>query len=108
LTVPRYLPEAVDWPRCHLLCPRWSYFLRAEDRTEATVESFRAAYTAQLERFGPRKIARVLHMLGREHDASALALLCHEASWDRCHRQMWASWWLQATGEVVGEMEVSR
>jgi len=104
LTVPKWLPEAAEWPRCHLISPRWAYFLRQEDRTEVTVAEFTRQYTEQLDGYGPAKIARILHMIARQHAADSLILLCHESDVDRCHRGMFARWLMERTGEIAGEL----
>jgi hypothetical protein len=97
LGLPKWRAEAQQWPVCHLLTPRYSY-LKAEPAV------FEAEYRAQLERFGVCKIARTLERIAREHDAAALILLCHEADWGSCHRQQWAAWWLETTGELAQEI----
>ncbi|HEV2372117.1 MAG TPA: hypothetical protein VGS19_08110, partial [Streptosporangiaceae bacterium] len=46
LGVPRWRPEAAQWPRCWELCPRWRYF-------SAPDEVFEAEYRKQLDAYGP-------------------------------------------------------
>jgi Protein of unknown function, DUF488 len=98
LLVPKWLPEAAEWPRCWVVTPQWSYW-RAE-----WPEPFREHYVAQLDRHGPRKIARVLERIAREHQAPRLTLLCHEIRWEECHRHLFACWLLERTGELVTEI----
>jgi uncharacterized protein (DUF488 family) len=31
-------------------------------------------------------------------------LLCHEGDWEQCHRQQFASFWLEVTGELITEI----
>lgn len=100
LTTPRDLPEAKTWPVLHVGTPRWSYF-------RAPYHEFDAAYVAQLERFGPAKIARALHAIARETEAKRLILCCWEDANPEitCHRRLFARWWLLATGEEIPELD---
>ena len=93
--------EARTWPRCWLLTPTPALF-------DAPDEVFDVEYPARLERFGVRRIARTLERIAREHEADSLVLLCHEGDWERCHRSMFAAWWLTRTGELVCEIEEVR
>lgn len=87
LRTPKWMPQAKEWPECHLLTPRWRYFT-ADDAT------FEREYEAQLDRFGPEKIRRALEKIAAETGARTLVLLCHEAdpSPASCHRGMFARW----------------
>lgn len=98
LGLPRWRPEAESWPRCWLIAPTWAMFHEPDE------EKWRAAYVERLERKGAAKVSRVLHQIAREHEAERLVLLCHELDWSRCHRGLWASWWLETTGEVITEI----
>ena len=98
LGLPRWRPEAEQWDRCWLLAPTSAMFHEADDA------EFTRLYVERLARFGPAKIARTLERIAQEHDAERLVLLCHEADWSRCHRQQFAAWWLETTGELVREM----
>jgi hypothetical protein len=104
LMLPRWIPEAKEWPRCSLISPKWSYFTRKADRTEATAEQFRQCYLAQLDRHGPAKISRELAAIAAEHQAERLVLLCFETAPAACHRLLFASWLLTTTGEVIEEI----
>jgi Protein of unknown function, DUF488 len=96
--LPRWrLEEAESWPRCWLLTPNGAYL-------DAEPGEFTAGYTAQLERFGPERIGRTITRLSTETAAERLVFLCFEADWDRCHRQTFARWMLQRTGELVEEI----
>ena len=97
LGLPRWHPEAEQWPRCWLIAPSAALF-------HGPAEGFADGYEERLERFGARKIARVLEQIARTHQAERLVLLCHEADWDRCHRQQFAAWWTTTTGELVTEL----
>jgi hypothetical protein len=105
LTRPKWLPEAADWPNLWPVTPRWSFF-RAEPA------EFERAYIAQLNRYGPKAIAECLAEITRQTGRpDRLVLLCWE--WggadrgrDRCHRGLWAAWWLETTGEVVEEVNI--
>jgi Domain of unknown function DUF488 len=98
LGLPRWRPEAAQWPRCWLLTPTPSLF-RTEDWDE-----FRTGYLGRLDGFGPRKVARTLERIARGHRAGCLVLLCHEGDWERCHRGLVAEWLLTRTGELVTEI----
>lgn len=98
LGLPRDMPEAADWARCWLLTPRGWYFRKS-------AAEYDAAFVAQMQRAGVAKIARVLHQIGREHDAAELVICCWEPTPNPvCHRGLWAEFWLRETGEVVEEL----
>jgi hypothetical protein len=100
LLVPKWIPEAKDWPRLWAATPRWSYF-------KAEPGDFDLEFAAQLERYGPERIARRLAEIARECDAENLVVLCWEVSAEQCHRSAWAAWWTTRTGEVVSEIEIA-
>jgi Protein of unknown function, DUF488 len=96
LGLPKWrLAEAQGWPRCWLITPTPALF-------GATDEEFDREYPARLDRFGVPKIARALERIAREHQAERLVLMCFEADPARCHRSMFAQWWM-STGEVIEE-----
>jgi hypothetical protein len=95
--LPRYRPEAAEWPRCWMLTPGSSYF-------DAEPEEFERQYTSQLDRHGPAKISRWLERTARDRGAGSLVLLCHEWAWEDCHRLLAARWILERTGELVTEL----
>lgn len=97
LGLPRWRPEARQWPRCWLLTPTAE--LLAEDN-----EAFTAGYLARLERFGAQKISRTLERIAQENQAEALVLLCHESDAARCHRSIAAEWIIRTTGEAIDEL----
>jgi hypothetical protein len=97
LGLPKWLPEAQDWPRCWLITPTAQLF------REPDPDAFAAGYRARLERFGVPRIARTLERIAADHDAGTLVLLCHEADWEQCHRLSFATWWM-STGELVTEI----
>ena len=97
LTLPKFRPEAQDWPRLWEVTPRWWYwrYERAEwDR----------AYLAQLNRYGPRRVARRLAEIAREQQADRLVVMCYEPLPADCHRGLFAAWWLTTTGERINEI----
>jgi len=98
LLLPRWLPEAQTWPRCWRVTPRFSYW-RA-----GWPDEFWASYSAQLERYGARRIAQALHHIGAEAGAFRLVLCCFEPVAADCHRQMLSDWWLLRTGERIEEL----
>jgi hypothetical protein len=65
LQLPKWIPDAANWPRCWLITPRWSYF-RAAD--------WSVQYVSQLERFGVQRIARELEAIARDNDADRLVV----------------------------------
>jgi hypothetical protein len=92
------LPEAASWPLAWEITPRGEYF-------HASSEAFTAAYLAQLERYGARRIARRLADIAREAGAETLLLCCFEADPEQCHRGTFSAWWLLATGEPITEVQ---
>ena len=102
LTTPKWIDGAEDWPRCWEITPRWTYF-------HAGAGEFEDSYLSQLGDYGTKRIARRLGQIARETGADRLVLLCWEwagpdGGRDRCHRGLWAQWWLESTGEVVPEL----
>jgi hypothetical protein len=98
LGTPKWLlPEAGGWPRLWEATPRGDYF-------HASREAFDAAYLAQFDRYGARRIARRLAAIARETGAETLLLMCFEADPEQCHRSLFAEWWLHATGERITEI----
>jgi Protein of unknown function, DUF488 len=100
LTTPKWWPEAAEYPQLWEACPRWSYFC-------AEPAEFERAYLAQLERYGPQRIARRLAEIARNaymEPSDRLCLLCFEADPADCHRSLFASWLLTTTGEKVTEI----
>ena len=98
LQLPKWMPDAVNWPRCWLITPRWSYF-RAPD--------WKGQYLAQLERFGVQRIARELETIARDNKVGQLVICCFELT-GSCHRHAWADWWLSVTGEAVEEVAIEQ
>jgi Protein of unknown function, DUF488 len=96
--LPRWRPEAREWPRCWLLTPTPKLAFHTDDRAE-----FRRGYLARLEEYGPAKVARTLERIARDHQAERLVLLCHELAPTRCHRGLIAEWLLATTGELITE-----
>jgi hypothetical protein len=96
LQVPRWLPEAEDWPQLWAASPRWAYF-------SAPAVEFDKCYLAQLDRAGPKQIAGVLAEIANVSGAARLVLLCFEADPAACHRSLFAAWWLATTGERITE-----
>jgi hypothetical protein len=102
LLVPKWIDGAQDWPRCWEITPRWSYFHASEG-------AFEDSYLSQVEDYGIKRIARRLGQIARETGADRLVLLCWEwagpgGGRDRCHRGLWAQWWLESTGELTEEV----
>lgn len=69
---------------------------------------FRDAYRGILDRQGPGRIASRLAALRAEHAGRPLALCCFEhvtrpGQW--CHRELFAEWWLEQTGELIADLE---
>lgn len=69
-------------------------------------EEYEAAYRKRLDCFGVEHIKKLLaeyEALGKD-----VVLLCYEdirkGESDWCHRTMFASWWMENTGEVIPEL----
>jgi len=92
------LPEAASWPLLWEATPR-GWYLRAHP------EAYEDAYLDQLERYGPKRIARRMADITRQTGAATLVLCCFEADPERCHRALFAAWWLLATGERITEVQ---
>ena len=76
----------------------------------AGADAYAAAFLAQLDRYGPRRIARRLREITRQTGAQRLVLCCFEpadVAEMACHRRLWAAWWLHQTGERVPELGAS-
>jgi Domain of unknown function DUF488 len=97
LGLPKFRPEAGQWPRCWLITPTPALF-------HASADVFFEGYIERLDRFGPARIARVLERIARENDAESLVLLCFEREPEQCHRGLFAAWLLDRTGEVCPEL----
>jgi hypothetical protein len=98
LGLPKWRPEAAEWPRCWLLAPTWAQF-RMTDPHE-----FRASYLDRLDRFGVAKVTRTLELIAREQQAETLVLLCHEIAPTGCHRSLAAEFMLTRAGVAVDEV----
>jgi hypothetical protein len=71
-------------------------------------EAFDVAYRLQLERLGFDEITARLSRLALEHGNNRLVLLCFEdlrKAGESCHRQNFAAYWHEMTGELVPELE---
>ena len=69
------------------------------------LDVFTPLYRERLDRYGTRKIERVLRSLAAGADAAGVVLLCFEdiaESW--CHRRVFAAWWQEQTGQNVPEL----
>ena len=94
--VPRFWPMAKQFPVAKLITP---YGLRKLEGDE-----FRERYLARLNKAGTEKIRAELaaiHALYRK----PLVLLCFEKDRADCHREQFAEWWEERTGELVLELE---
>jgi hypothetical protein len=95
--VPKFWPEAADFPAVELLMPD-GWMLRIAD----------------FEKFG-RCFRRKLHIAGMPAVMAALdaipgvrnrlALVCFEADHRTCHRDHFARWWFGKTGELIDEWQ---
>jgi hypothetical protein len=96
------MPQSATWPQIPELMPRWSYF-RSPDWDQQ--------YRAQLERYGPQRLAQRIADIGRygfAEPADAIILLCWESKEPvSCHRLVFASWWMETTGELIGELDAA-
>jgi hypothetical protein len=99
LLVPKWLlPEGASWPRLWAATPRWAYW-------KAEPDDFDRLFLAQLETYGPERIARQLAGISKASGSpERLCLLCWEDKPEHCHRSTFAAWWLARVGEVVEEV----
>ncbi|MER6011505.1 DUF488 family protein [Streptomyces bluensis] len=82
------------------LAPRREYLSQPEPE-------FKTAYRADLDQFGPERIAARLRQITQAEGDHRLVLLCFEdladpAQW--CHRRIFAAWWKDTTGDTVREL----
>ena len=70
-------------------------------------EEFRRRYFDKLDTIGVDRIREKLHRF--EELGKPVVLLCFEdirkGDWNWCHRNIFASWWKQHTGEVIPELQ---
>lgn len=98
--IPRWFPRSADLPRCVEVTPRWSYFSADEDE-------FDRRYLEQLHRYGVDRIHARLAEIAKtafEEPSGVVCLLCYERDRRQCHRGTFAEFWMQQTGEIVGEV----
>jgi hypothetical protein len=98
LLVPKWLPEAEQFPRLWAATPRWSYW------RSGWPDEFRGHFEAQLRQYGVQRIARRIQQIATEAGAERLVLLCFEADPAQCHRSLFAWWWLVTTGERITDI----
>jgi hypothetical protein len=68
-------------------------------------EGYRREYFARLDRKGAQRIRQQLDSLAQP--GKDIVLLCFEdirKEGDWCHRTMFAEWWMERTGELIGEL----
>jgi len=72
-------------------------------------DAFTAAYMAKLDRQGVDVIRQRLDEIRATHGQREIVLLCYEHVKDPteydCHRQLFARWWEQKTGESIEELD---
>ena len=70
-------------------------------------DEFRRRYFDKLDAIGVIRIREKLYQF--EKLGKPVVLLCFEdirkGSWNWCHRNMFASWWEQNTGEIISELQ---
>jgi len=98
---PRW-PVGFDYVTLNILAPYGRLFT-INDRLQ-----FTQAYFGKLDSLGVGVIPAEFERISNEHGDKDLVLLCYEnltkpGEW--CHRQVFAEWWLQETGEVIEELE---
>jgi hypothetical protein len=71
-------------------------------------EEFRTRYRAQLHRVGIKEIQMMIDKMQARHPGERLVLLCFEKVLDGeyCHRRVFAEWYYEETGVVIGELVV--
>lgn len=70
-------------------------------------EEFRKRYFVRLDKIGVARIRKRLSYF--ESFGKPVVLLCFEdirkGDWNWCHRNIFASWWKQHTGEIILELQ---
>jgi hypothetical protein len=99
LGTPRFIGGASEWAYAHLLAPAGLLKIPEWD-------DFAAAYRERLDRIGVPDICAQLGMiLELDEHRRPLLLLCYEDlnAGQRCHRRLFAGWWLEQTGITIPE-----
>jgi hypothetical protein len=78
------------------------YGIFTKDR-DVPLDEFERLYRIRLNSKGVDVIEQQFRHLREANGDLPLALLCYEATPDQCHRGMFATWWLEQTGEVIPE-----
>jgi hypothetical protein len=96
---PRFWPDAKDFPYIGALTPFGLTKIGDE-------EEFTGKYVARLEKAGVDELRETFDAIDEMYQ-KPLALLCFEdltkeGLW--CHRRIFATWWLEQTGETVPEI----
>lgn len=91
--MPEGLPELLD------LAPYGAF-------GETDPARFDKLYVERLNRKGVDRIARQLSALLLDHPDGTIVLCCYEdlLKGERCHRQTFARWWLEQTGELITDL----
>jgi Protein of unknown function, DUF488 len=95
---PRWQPP---WPLAGTireLAPHQAWALRSD------WPAFEAAYRAQLEKVGVDKITQLIEQVV---PSGIAVLLCFEKDPARCHRGLFASYWVSKTGREVLEIDAT-
>jgi hypothetical protein len=95
LTLPRWLPEAADWPKARIITPSWHDF-KAGDWAER--------YRERIEEYGVCRITTELEEIAADCGADLLVLMCFEADPADCHRQIFADLMITQAGVRVDEL----
>lgn len=98
------LGYAVDEAIPELMPP--GYLMQEQDR-----EVFRPKYRRHLYRVGAARIRERFEEISARHGGRGLVLLCFERvdeGRDWCHRQVFAEWWKDQTGETIVELPEAR
>jgi hypothetical protein len=69
---------------------------------------FEELYRNRLDDLGVDEVRKLLTTCAERANNERLVLLCYEDLTKpglRCHRQIFAAWWLENTGEIVRELE---
>ncbi|MFB7424708.1 hypothetical protein ACFC0K_15695 [Streptomyces hydrogenans] len=97
---PRYKLAYQLTHRVQELAPAASYFTEPQP-------IFTASYRADLDNLGAPRVAELLGAIAASAGDHRLVLLCFEdlskpGLW--CHRQVFADWWQERTGDAVREL----
>lgn len=70
--------------------------------------AFTTAFDAQLDAVGTERITELIDAIRRSANADPVLLCFEDLTKTWCHRQAFAHWWFERTGETVMELDPAR